>query len=253
MGQHHRYARPEVERRFLLATVPAGLPVGRLLVDRYLPGTRLRLREVREAGGEVTRKLGQRVREGTGPGRVWHTSVLLDEAEWALLSGLGGHPLVKARHTVWLDDDDLTVAVDVLAGRHTGTVLAEVDLHGRDRAEEADLTSALAAAGLDVVREVTREEDYTGGGLAAGATAGTWEVTAYWRPGCGFCALLRDRLAAYGERVRWVDIWREEAGACFVRAANRGDETVPTVVVGADVWTNPEPARVTERLDRGSR
>lgn len=65
--------------------------------------------------------------------------------------------------------------------------------------------------------------------------------------------MLRDRLAAYGERVRWVDIWREEAGACFVRAANRGDETVPTVVVGADVWTNPEPARVTERLDRGSR
>lgn len=172
MGQHHRYARPEVERRFLLATVPAGLPVGRLLVDRYLPGTRLRLREVREAGGEVTRKLGQRVREGTGPGRVWHTSVLLDEAEWALLSGLGGHPLVKARHTVWLDDDDLTVAVDVLAGRHTGTVLAEVDLHGRDRAEEADLTSALAAAGLDVVREVTREEDYTGGGLAPGRPPG---------------------------------------------------------------------------------
>src|SRR5690606_26760305 len=83
-----RYAHPEVERRFLLAGVPPGLTGGRLVVDRYLPGTRLRLREVREPGSAVTRKLGQRIREGSGPGRIWHTSLELDEAEWELLCGL---------------------------------------------------------------------------------------------------------------------------------------------------------------------
>lgn len=158
-----RYAHPEVERRFLLAGVPPGLTGGRLVVDRYLPGTRLRLREVREPGSAVTRKLGQRIREGSGPGRIWHTSLELDEAEWELLCGLGGQVLVKARHTVRLAGGR-TISVDVLGGRHTGLVLAEVDLAGvsGSRPAETDLAGTLQVAGLPVVREVTAEEEYTG-------------------------------------------------------------------------------------------
>lgn len=248
-----RYAHPEVERRFLLAGVPPGLTGGRLVVDRYLPGTRLRLREVREPGSAVTRKLGQRIREGSGPGRIWHTSLELDVAEWELLCGLGGQVLVKARHTVRLAGGR-TISVDVLGGRHTGLVLAEVDLAGvsGSRPAETDLAGTLQVAGLPVVREVTAEEEYTGGALAAGARAGPWDVVVYQRPGCGFCHRLRDALAGLGGRVHWVDVWQDEPAAAFVRAVNAGAETVPTVVVGAEVWTNPDPARVVERLGRGS-
>ena len=72
-----KYAHVERERRWLLAAVP-DLPehARRLdIVDRYVNGTRLRLREVTEAG-VVTRKLGQKVRLGKGAAEVAHTSVV---------------------------------------------------------------------------------------------------------------------------------------------------------------------------------
>ena len=52
-----KYARVERERRWLLASAPE-LGSGPMdITDRYLVGTRLRLREVTE-GGSVVRKLG---------------------------------------------------------------------------------------------------------------------------------------------------------------------------------------------------
>ena len=44
-----KYAVVERERRFLLASLPEGIDCTRQIIDRYLTGTRLRLREVREA------------------------------------------------------------------------------------------------------------------------------------------------------------------------------------------------------------
>ncbi|MFJ8593817.1 glutaredoxin domain-containing protein [Streptomyces sp. NPDC093598] len=70
----------------------------------------------------------------------------------------------------------------------------------------------------------------------------------YWRPGCQYCLRLRVRLGRDARRVHWVDIWRDPAGAAAVRAANQGDETVPTVVVGGRTHTNPDPAWVREQL-----
>ncbi|MFF7769398.1 glutaredoxin domain-containing protein [Streptomyces massasporeus] len=70
----------------------------------------------------------------------------------------------------------------------------------------------------------------------------------YWRPGCQYCLRLRVRLGQDARRVHWVDIWRDPAGAAVVRAANQGDETVPTVVVAGRAHTNPEPAWVREQL-----
>ncbi|MEW2810135.1 glutaredoxin domain-containing protein [Streptomyces massasporeus] len=70
----------------------------------------------------------------------------------------------------------------------------------------------------------------------------------YWRPGCQFCLRLRLRLGRDARRVHWVDIWRDPAGAAVVRAANQGDETVPTVVVAGRAHTNPDPAWVREQL-----
>ncbi|MFJ4281904.1 glutaredoxin domain-containing protein [Streptomyces massasporeus] len=70
----------------------------------------------------------------------------------------------------------------------------------------------------------------------------------YWRPGCQYCLRLRVRLGRDARRVHWVDIWRDPAGAAVVRAANQGDETVPTVVVAGRAHTNPDPAWVREQL-----
>ena len=69
------------------------------------------------------------------------------------------------------------------------------------------------------------------------------EVVVYWRPGCPYCARL---LAALRGRRGWlrVNIWQDPEAAAFVRTHNGGDEVVPTVLVGEETWTNPEPARV---------
>ncbi|KUN84175.1 glutaredoxin domain-containing protein [Streptomyces griseoruber] len=70
----------------------------------------------------------------------------------------------------------------------------------------------------------------------------------YWRPGCTYCLRLRLRLGRSARRLHWVDIWRDPAGAAEVRAANEGNETVPTVVVAGRPHTNPDPAWVRAQL-----
>ncbi|AJE44084.1 glutaredoxin domain-containing protein [Streptomyces nodosus] len=70
----------------------------------------------------------------------------------------------------------------------------------------------------------------------------------FWRPGCKYCLRLRIRLGRGARRAHWVDIWRDPAGAAVVRAANDGNETVPTVVVGGRPHTNPDPAWVRDQL-----
>ncbi|WCO66946.1 glutaredoxin domain-containing protein [Iamia majanohamensis] len=70
------------------------------------------------------------------------------------------------------------------------------------------------------------------------------EVVVYWRPGCGFCAMLRRGLAKAGVPTREVDIWEDPDGAAVVRSAAGGNETVPTVAVGGQLLVNPRPAEV---------
>lgn len=80
----------------------------------------------------------------------------LDEAEWALLLRLPGHVLRKTRHHV--ERDGRAVAVDEL---EDGTLLAEID--------DGDRPPAPVPGWLDVVRDVSAEEAWTGAALAARA------------------------------------------------------------------------------------
>ncbi|HKJ12443.1 MAG TPA: glutaredoxin domain-containing protein [Ornithinimicrobium sp.] len=73
-------------------------------------------------------------------------------------------------------------------------------------------------------------------------------VLIYWRPGCGFCARLRARLGPVAEKATWVNIWDDQEAAAFVREANGGSETVPTVVLDGIPLTNPDPRVVKDRL-----
>lgn len=74
----------------------------------------------------------------------------------------------------------------------------------------------------------------------------------FWRPGCPYCVRLRIRLGRSARQAHWVDIWRDPAGAAAVRAANDGNETVPTVIVAGRPHTNPDPAWVREQLSRSA-
>ncbi|MGB7449112.1 MAG: glutaredoxin domain-containing protein [Ornithinimicrobium sp.] len=73
-------------------------------------------------------------------------------------------------------------------------------------------------------------------------------VTIYWRPGCGFCARLRTSLGPDAEKATWVNIWDDQEAAAYVREANEGSETVPTVVLDGVPVTNPDPQVVKDRL-----
>ena len=73
-------------------------------------------------------------------------------------------------------------------------------------------------------------------------------VVIYWRPGCGFCSRLRSTLGADAEKATWINIWDDPEAAAFVRAANDGNETVPTVVMDGIPVTNPSPKLVQEKL-----
>lgn len=72
----------------------------------------------------------------------------------------------------------------------------------------------------------------------------------YWRPGCSYCLRLRMALGRAGTRAVWVDVTRDPAASDRVRAANRGNETVPTVFVGDTAATNPRPAWVRQQLSQ---
>ncbi|SDH14215.1 glutaredoxin domain-containing protein [Nonomuraea jiangxiensis] len=70
----------------------------------------------------------------------------------------------------------------------------------------------------------------------------------YWRPGCKYCIRLRIRLGRDARRLHWVNIWRDPDGAAEVRAANNGNETVPTVVTAGRPHVNPTPDWVRGQL-----
>ncbi|MFD8983844.1 glutaredoxin domain-containing protein [Streptomyces sp. NPDC059564] len=70
----------------------------------------------------------------------------------------------------------------------------------------------------------------------------------FWRPGCKYCMRMRIRLGRSARQLHWVNIWRDPAGAAAVRAANDGNETVPTVLLAGRPHTNPDPQWVREQL-----
>ena len=154
MQDQLKYSVVERERRFLVAEVPAGVVAIRQIVDRYLEGSRFRLRETVDSHGVITRKLGHKVRLTSGPEAIACTSIYLNESEWELLLGLPARTLRKTRHII--ERDGFRLAVDEL---EDGALLAEID--------HCDSDTRAVPGWLRVIREVTTEERWTGAGLAS--------------------------------------------------------------------------------------
>lgn len=154
-----KYAHIESERCYLLDGLPPSwqeVPA-KTIIDRYLSGTRLRLRMVHAVGEQAVWKLGQKIRfDPSSPKRVAHTTIYLDEAEASTLAAVPANELLKTRRTRCIDGH--LWAVDEFLGPLTGVFLAEVDL-GETGAMPRNMP-------FPVVAEVSGDERFSGGSLA---------------------------------------------------------------------------------------
>jgi CYTH domain-containing protein len=144
----------ERERRFLLDSFPKvdGARI-RHITDRYIDGSRLRLREQTDDGGPPIFKLTQKVPvRGNGAQQGLTTNIYLTESEFRLLAQLPGKMLSKVRYSV------PPFGVDVFEGALQGLRLAEAEFNS---AAEAD---ALIVPSF-ILHEVTDDERFTGGQL----------------------------------------------------------------------------------------
>jgi mycoredoxin len=78
------------------------------------------------------------------------------------------------------------------------------------------------------------------------------EITVYTRPGCPFSAMLHADLRAANLPFRSIDIWQNPDAAAAVRAVANGNETVPTVNVGAKWLVNPSLDEVRSALEEAA-
>ncbi|MEY2476636.1 MAG: hypothetical protein QOG87_1951 [Actinomycetota bacterium] len=150
-----RYAHVEREQRWLIEAVPAAAERRQSIIDRYVMGTRLRLRRVESTDGVVF-KLGQKVRvDPADPEVVKLTNIYLSGAEYTILHGL---PAAELRKTRWLAPlDGRTLAIDELHDRLNGLVLGEVELAGDD---------TFLPAPPFAIKDVTSDDRFSGGALA---------------------------------------------------------------------------------------
>jgi CYTH domain-containing protein len=157
-----RYAREEREQRWVLRTLPDGLDQPVAIVDRYIRGTRLRLRRMETITGkpEVVFKLGQKIRpEPEKPDVVKLTNMYLTAAEYDVLASLAGGDIRKTR---WRWASQRPVVVDEFSGALVGLILAEIELSpGETRRLDPPLT----------VADVTDDDRFSGGTLSGTSAA----------------------------------------------------------------------------------
>jgi CYTH domain-containing protein len=164
VSQHAgKYARFELERRFLVEHLPEGIEHehGWRITDRYVKNTHLRLRRMEPIhGGDPILKLGQK--QAPLPpdfGRMTTTNLYLSAAEYTVLANLDALELHKRRYP--FARDDRTFSIDVFDGTLSGLALAETSF---DKTEEMDQPLDLPSW---LGREVTKDGRFTGAALAS--------------------------------------------------------------------------------------
>ncbi len=152
------YTKPEIERRWLVAAdfqFGAIVQREREIEDRYIQGTRIRLRKVTEFGEMPIYKLGKKY-EPSVPGTHHVVSTYLSETEYKVFALLPARLSRKRRLNVHCG------ALDVYDLPNTGLRVFEVEF---STAEEA----AVYIPPPGVGQEVTNELAFTGYALASTA------------------------------------------------------------------------------------
>jgi CYTH domain-containing protein len=151
-----KYARIERERRFLIAGPPIGDGAApRRITDRYISGTRLRLRHVEHLYSRASEfKLAQKVPAGR-PGHVQGliTNIYVSSAEHDLLATLPCCLLSKIRLSI------PPLSIDIFDPPLHGLVIGEAEF-GTDAAAQSFTPPPAVTA------EITDDKRFTGGRLA---------------------------------------------------------------------------------------
>lgn len=153
--------RPEFERRFLInpaTALPELLPYSKLLEDRYLSGTRLRLR--RQTDSDTGRVIYKLTKKFESASLHIHpiVSIALSPIEFQVFEKLPGQTLRK-RRKYW-QDGPRKFALDFFEGALAGLILCEIE------APSAEALSQIPVPPF-VAKEVTLEPFFTGGHLCA--------------------------------------------------------------------------------------
>lgn len=157
-----KYARVELERRYLLQDLPEGLtrPSPHVqITDNYLTGTRLRLRKVREPRtNKWTVKLTQKFAPDANDfSRTIVTNIYLNALEVETLALSDANEIRKNRYP--FEFEGRKFSVDMFLGDLFGLVLAEVSF-------ETDVELDNFAKPPFAIADVTNVELFTGGRLA---------------------------------------------------------------------------------------
>ena len=152
-----KYALVERERRFLLAAPPPAsmTTAPRQITDRYLTGTRLRLRLIEDPGSRTSEyKLTQKVPAGRpGPVRGLITNIYLAEHEYDVFATLPAAVLSKTRVSV------PPLSIDIFDPPLDGLVIAEAEF-------TTDSQASCFRPPACSLAEVTDDVRFTGGRLA---------------------------------------------------------------------------------------
>ena len=157
----NRYTRVEYERRFLVAAAAdwraSAMTGASRIDDKYLHGTRLRLRIVREAPS--LDRVIKLTKKAASPSPYFRTisRILLSADEQRIFDALGGDRLTKTRHRC--AHLGRVFAIDVFDGHLDGLILCEVEAASLD-----DLMQARPPA--FVQREVTDDAFFDGANLS---------------------------------------------------------------------------------------
>jgi CYTH domain-containing protein len=158
--QAGKYARFELERKFLLDRMPEAASGVRAIYDRYVEGTTLRLRRAEHPDGRLEYKLNQKTNPSPPDyGVMTITTLYLSAPEYEMLSALPAHELRKRRYHLG------SYSIDVFEEGLAGLLLAEIEL-GSEEEMQAHPVPEFA------VRDVSDDVRYTGGWLAANGLPG---------------------------------------------------------------------------------
>lgn len=158
--QEAKYTRVEYERRFIVppqadwrGTVE---PYSKVFEDKYLAGTRLRLRV--QTDTDTGRRLIKLNKKFESPSPYFQTisRILLSPGEYTLLDGAEGHRLKKVRY--YHNYLGRVFSIDVLEGELAGLVLCETEA---DSLEDLMQVEPPAYA----TYEVTEDPFFAGGNL----------------------------------------------------------------------------------------
>jgi len=156
-----KYARIELERRYLLQDLPQGMTRADphvQITDNYITGTRLRLRKVRDPRtNKWTVKFTQKFAPNPADlSRAVITNTYLNAAEYEVLSVFEANEIRKNRYP--FEWEGRKFSIDMFLGGLFGLVLAEVSF-------ESDAELAGFRQPPFAIADVTNHELFTGGKL----------------------------------------------------------------------------------------